>query len=228
MADSTEATEAPTQEQFAALVAEREALLAKNREVLSEAKKAKEFAARYKDVDPDEYKTLKQKAAEAAERKAVEEGTLESWKKQFTEQFAKEREPLVTENKTLRGALERRLVDAEATSAIAAAKGSPKVLLPHIKAHVKVVEEEGEFVAVVIDARGNERIGDARGTRMTIAQLVDELKQDADFARNFEGTGSSGGGASKSNASGGGARTIAASDIAANLDGVLDGSVRVA
>jgi hypothetical protein len=84
----------------------------------------------------------------------------------------------------------------------------------------------------VVDGKGNPRIGDAQGNPMTIKQLVDELKQDPDFARNFEGSGSSGGGAPRSNAGGGGGvKTIAAGDNAAflaNLDGILDGSVKIA
>jgi hypothetical protein len=233
VAESTETeTEAISKELYESALAERDALRAKNAEILNEAKRAKASLKNFEGVDPTEYKTLKQQAEEAAQRRALEEGNLESWKKQFTEQFAKEKEPLVAENKTLRSALERRLVDAEATAALAAAKGSPKVLLPHIKSHVKVELEDGEYVVHVVDTKGNPRIGDAKGNPMTIAQLVDELRADPDFARNFEGTGSSGGGASRSNASGGGrsTKTIAAGDndaMLANLDGILDGSVKV-
>jgi hypothetical protein len=235
VADANEGNEAVaeiTPEAFAELKAETERLATKNREILTEAKKAKEAVKRYEGVDPDEYKTLKQQAAEAAQRKALEEGNLESWKQQFVDQFNKEKEPILNENKSLRSAVEQYLVDAQASSALAEAKGSPKVLLPHIKAHVRVMQEEGQFVARVVDGKGNPRIGDAQGNPMTIKQLVDELKQDPDFARNFEGSGSSGGGAPRSNAGGGGGvKTIAAGDNAAflaNLDGILDGSVKIA
>ena len=37
--------------------------------------------------------------------------------------------------------------------AIAELKGSPKVLLPHVKSHVKVVEKDGEFVIYNDDGR---------------------------------------------------------------------------
>lgn len=231
VADSTETQEEQNEEKTSQWEEEKAAILAKRDEALAEAKRAKALAAKYKDVDPDEYRSLKQQAAEAAQKKAIEEGNLESWKKQFQDQFAKEKEPLVNENKNLRSALERRLVDAEATAALAAAKGKTKVLLPHIKASVKVVEEDGEFVVQVVDSKGNPRIGDAKGNLMTISQLVEELKSDPEFAQNFEGTGSSGGGASRSIASGvGGSRTVSMSDndaLLANMDGILKGTVKV-
>ncbi len=195
---------------YQTLLEEKNALAAKNREVLAETKRAKETARRFEGIDPEEYKTLKQQAEETAQRKALEEGNLEAWKKQFVDQFSKEKEPILNENKTLKSAVEALTVDAQATSALADAKGSPKVLLPHIKANVRVMLEEGNYVARVVDERGNVRIGDAQGNPMTIAQFVAEMKQDPDFARNFEGTGSSGGGATKSTAGGGGNRqTIA-------------------
>jgi hypothetical protein len=58
---------------------------------------------------------------------------------------------------------------------------------------------------------------------MTIAQLVEEMKQDTDFARNFEGSGSSGGGASKSTAGGSGAvKSIASTNSPEFLASLVD------
>jgi hypothetical protein len=230
VADATEGTQDNSVD-VEALKTEFEAVKAKNAELLSEAKKAKSALKAFEGVDPNEYKTLKQKQEEAAEKRAIEEGSLEAWKKQFLEQAAKEKEPILTENRTLRSSLEKKLVDAEATAAIAAAKAPAKVLLPHIKAQVKVVEEDGEYVVHVVDSKGNQRIGDAKGTPMTIAQLVDEMKTDPEFAVLFPGTGSSGGGASKSISGAGGGKTIQAGDNAsfiANLEKIAKGEVKVA
>lgn len=228
VADANEANEEVQQDDVNTLKEEKAALLAKNAEILKEAKKFKEMARRYEGIDPDEYKTLKQQAEEAERKRAEAVGDWKARESQLLEKVQKDIDSRETRIKTLSAALERKLVDAEATSAIANAKGSAKVLLPHIKAHVKVVEEDGEFVVHVVDSKGNQRIGDSKGTPMTIAQLVEEMKQDPDFARNFEGTGSSGGGASKSTAGGGGVKTISADQMMDYVDEILAGTVKVA
>lgn len=214
-----------TQAELDAKIAEANtALEANSRKLLSEKKAAEKALERFKDIDPEKYATLSAAAAEAERKAAEASGDWKAREAQILDRHAKELESLGGRNKTLSSALERRLIDAEATSAIAAAKGSPKVLLPHIKSHVKVVEEDGEFVVHVVDARGNQRIGDAKGTPMTIAQLVEEMKQDADFARNFEGSGSSGGGASRSSTAGGGGavKSIASTNSPDFLTNVAD------
>jgi hypothetical protein len=221
-----------TQADLDAKVAEANAALEANRNaLLAEKKRLEKETARFKDVDPDKYRSLVEQEAELERRKAEAAGDWKARETQLFDKFSKETEQKDGRIKSLSAALERRLVDAEATSAIAAAKGSPKVLLPHIKAHVRVVEEDGEFVVQVVDAKGSQRIGDAKGTPMTIAQLVEEMKEDPDFSRNFEGTGSSGGGAPRSNAGGGGAvRQIASTnspDFLANLSGIAGGKVKV-
>jgi hypothetical protein len=233
VAESNEGQEevAVTPEAFAALQEEKAALLAKNSEILREAKKYKETARKFEGIDPERYKAL-ETAAEEAERKRLEAvGDWKAREAQLLEKVQKDIEARDGRISALSSALERRLVDAEATAALAAAKGSPKVLLPHIKSHVKVVEEDGEYVVHVVDAKGNQRIGDAKGSPMTISQLVEEMKADPEFARNFDGSGSSGGGATKSNAGGGGVKTIQKGDQAAflaNIDDIIAGNVKVA
>lgn len=202
-----------TKDEVATLVTEQNAALEANRnQLLTEAKAAKKALEAYKGVDPAKYRELEAAAAEAERKQAEATGDWKTREAQLLTKHQQEVDARETRIKTLSGALERRLVDAEATSAIAEAKGSPKVLLPHIKAHVRVIEEDGEYVVQVVDTKGNPRIGDSKGNPMTIAQLVEEMKQDPEFARNFEGTGSSGGGATRSTASGGGGsvRIIAA------------------
>jgi hypothetical protein len=234
VAESTEGNEGNTEDAAAALEAlrsENAALLASRNEVLKEAKKAKEYARKFEGIDPERYKALETAAEEAERKRAEAVGDWKAREAQLLEKVQKDIEARDSRINTLSSALERRLVDAEATAALAAAKGSPKVLLPHIKSHVKVVEEDGEYVVHVVDAKGNQRIGDAKGSPMTISQLVEEMKADPEFARNFDGSGSSGGGATKSNAGGGGVKTIQKGDQAAflaNLDDIIAGNVKVA
>ena len=102
--------------------------------------------------------------------------------------------------------LERRLIDADATAAIAAAKGVPALLLPHVRASVKVIEEDGDFKVQVVDAQGNPRVN-GKGEFLSIADLVGEMRQSDVYGRAFEPTGTTGGGAT-GGSGGGGAKVI--------------------
>lgn len=91
------------------------------------------------------------------------------------------------------GTVEKYLIDSEATKALADLKGSPALLLPHVRAQVKVVEQNGEYITRVVDKDGDPR-GDGRGGFMTIKDLVSEMKASAEYGRAFESSGSTGGG----------------------------------
>ncbi|MCY1042720.1 hypothetical protein OV208_15455 [Corallococcus sp. bb12-1] len=93
----------------------------------------------------------------------------------------------------MRGSLNKHLVEAEATAAIAELKGSAVLLLPHVQKHVKVIEEGGSFLARVVDAEGDPR-GNGKGGFLTIREFVTELKKDTNFARAFDSTSASGSG----------------------------------
>lgn len=206
--------------------------LEKNRdEVLADLGKAKDRLRAFEGVDLDEYKNLK-KAAEAAERERAERaGDYKAMEDQMKANHAKEVEKLTGRIDTLNKALERRLIDADASAAIQEARGSIKGLLPHLRPHLKVVEQEGEFVAQVVDSRGHPRISDGKGTPMTIRDLVEEMRSDADLARLFDGTGSSGGGASRSAVSGGGPIRVIPADSkwsAADIEAIARGKARTA
>lgn len=221
-----------TQSEYDAMIAERDSLRANRDEILKEKKRADAALKNYEGFDPAEFKALKDAAAEAERKKAASEGDFKALEKQLVDRHAVElgtRDKRIT---TLQSALEQRLVDAEAARELAEAKGSVKVLLPHVKARTKVVETDGVFSVVVVDEAGNPRIADGKGTPMTLKGLVAEMRDDAEFARAFEGSGSSGGGASKSSAGGGGTKSLSAAlmtpqDFMSNLDGIGKGEVTV-
>lgn len=97
------------------------------------------------------------------------------------------------ELRSMRGTLEKYLVQNQAIQAITEEKGVPVLLLPHIMSSVKVLEDKGEFVVRVVDAEGDPR-GDGKGGFMTINDLVKEMKASKDFGRAFEASGTNGGG----------------------------------
>ena len=220
---TAEEVEAKVQETVAGLKANQA-------ELIKEAKAAKAKLAGYEGVDPEKYKQLEAAAAEADRKKAAAEGDFKSLEQQLVKKYEGEKEVLSGETKRLRGSMEKYLVDSAAATELARHSDSPKMLLPHIRAQMKVVEHEGEFYARVIDANGNVRIGAGQGsTPMSLTELIEEMKQDKEFAPAFRGTGSSGGGASKSNAGGGGSKTIQADgqDFLANVNDLASGKSKM-
>lgn len=144
------------------------------------------------------------KAQEEAEKvKAEKAGDWEKLKAQMNDSHAKEIAAKEEQIVNMRKALEANLIDAQATSAIAAAKGVPELLLPHVKAHVKVVEENGNYTVAVVDAKGDPRIN-GKGEPLMITDLVSEMKQNEIFGRAFEGSGQSGTGKEANSAISGG------------------------
>jgi ribosomal protein L17 len=221
-----------TQEEVDALVAEsKQGLEANRNEVLNDLKKAKAQFKQFEGIDPEKARAALAKLEELERKKAEGEGDWKSLEKQLLERHNQEIEGREGRIKSLQSSLEKYLVDAEAARVISEQRGSVKGLLPHVKPHIRVVEVDGEFVAQVVDGKGNQRIGDAQGRPMTIAQLVEEMKADTDLARLFEGSGSSGGGASKSTGSAGGSRVVTAGDndaFIANLESIAKGEIQVA
>lgn len=105
-------------------------------------------------------------------------------------------------------------MDAQATAAIAAAKGAAALLLPHVKARVKVIEDGGKHVVRVTDEKGEPR-NDARGQPLSIAAFVEEMRASEVFGRAFEATGAGGGGMP---GTGSGGRTATGSFVLSRAD----------
>ena len=137
-----------------------------------------------------------------------------------------ERDPAVTR---LRALLERRLVEAEATTAVLAARGVPQLLLPAILPMLGVVEEDGQPRVRVVDEDGRPR-EDAEGRPLAVAALVDELARSEIYGRAFDGRGKTGSG-TPATGQGADVATISLSDPAAlgrHLADIAAGRVRVA
>lgn len=222
-----------TQDQVNALLEEKIAGLKANRdEVLKEAKAAKERLKALEGVDPEEHKRLKAAAEEAERKKLTAEGDWKAMEKQLVDKYEQALVAERTEKGAILSSMEQYLIDSAAVAELARHSDSPRLLLPHVKSVMKVVKEDGHYAARIVDpTTGTVRIGKGQGsTPMTLGELIEEMKGNAEYAPAFRGTGSSGSGAAKSNAGGGGAKVIAAGDNAAflaNLEGIANGSVQV-
>lgn len=150
---------------------------------------------------PEEIQQLLEAQRKAEEEKATKGGEWEKLKVQITDQHKTELSKKDERIQALTKSLERRLIDADATAAIAAAKGVPALLLPHVRSAVRVIEEDGDFKVQVVDAAGNPRVN-GKGEFLSIADLVGEMRQSDVFGRAFEPTGTTGSGAASRPASG--------------------------
>ncbi len=223
-----------TQEEYDALVSEREALKANRDEILKEKKRADAALKAWDGKDPTKYDELVAAADEAARKKAAAEGDFDALKKQMSDKHAGELTVRDTKIAKLNKAIEKRLVDAELTRAIAAKKGEPDLLLPYARQFMRVKETDDDFEGYIADERGNPLVADGKGTAMTVDQFVEQNLM-TKFPRAFEGTGSSGGGAPKPNAGGGGAMTHIAApiggafgpDFLANVQNIRDGKTTI-
>lgn len=93
----------------------------------------------------------------------------------------------------LKASNEQFLITSKATEALLAAKGSPDLLMPHIRNAVMLVEEGGEAELRVIDTDGSFRLK-GEDTFMTLTDLVEELRASSIFARAFDPVGNRGSG----------------------------------
>lgn len=130
-------------------------------------------------------------------------------------------------------ALERRLIEIEAVHAIATARGESRLLLPHVLGRLRVAGADDAVTLDVLDDSGQPRrvsSGDGAERAMTLAELIEEMRADTVFARAFEGSGRSGGGAPVQRGGGEGVRVISMHDqraINAHVADIAAGRVRV-
>ena len=174
--------------------------LQKEREAVKlAAKEANAFKAFGK--SPEEIEAMLQASAKAEQDKLAKSGDFDAIKKQMTDQWEKERQTFQERIAANDKAIESHLIDSQATSAIASAKGVPALLMPHLKQQLKVVSDNGNYAVRVLGTDGNPRVN-GNGEFLSISDLVGEMRQSEVFGRAFEATGTTGSGAMSSAAPG--------------------------
>ena len=165
---------------------------------------------KFKDLDPDKARTALAELEElkkidpASEADKIANTKFEAAKAQLLEKHGQDLAERDGRIEKLSGAMDKLVRQAAATAAIAEAKGSVELLLPHVLSSTRVKEtDDGEFVVEVIDSKGNVRIGDSRGSPMDLSGLVAEMRQSDKYARAFDGEGHSGSGKQPDNPGGG-------------------------
>ena len=166
---------------------------------------------KFKDLDPDRARTALTELEElkkldpSKEADKIANTKFEAAKAQLIEKHGADLKAKDDRIGVLTGAVDSLVREQRATAAIAAAKGSVDLLLPHVLKNTRTVEKDGRFLVEVVDADGNVRIGDGKGTPLDLDGLVAEMRASDTFARAFDGEGHSGSG--KQQDAPGGART---------------------
>lgn len=177
---------------------------------------------KFKDIDPDKAREALAKLEELGnidptkEADKIANTKFEAAKAQLLERHNGELQTRDGKIGKLTKTVENLLIDQAATAALADAKGSVDLLLPHVQRHTRVREnDDGTFAVEVVDKAGNARIGNGKGDPMTIKELVQEMRQSDAFGRAFEGSGQSGGGTPPGGGGGGkpGGRITSKADL---------------
>jgi hypothetical protein len=150
---------------------------------------------KFKDVDPEKYRQLVRERDEAERRKHEESGNFQELIRQTKERAEAEINARDEENQRIKRRAEKQAFKSAAMAAIEKANGISRILLKEMEPHIKVIErDDDDYDVIVVDERGNPRIGDGRGNPMTLDQLVDELRGDPDLRGAFRGNPNTGGG----------------------------------
>jgi hypothetical protein len=134
---------------------------------------------------------LEEAAAKGAEGKLNVDKVRQEMKAALDKAVADERKV----SDALRGTVHKYLVNSTATQALADEGGLVELAMPFVERQVKVIEQDGEFRAVVVDADGDPRISGGTGQPMTIRELVLEMRRQEKYAPLFRSEAKGGSGA---------------------------------
>ena len=176
------------------------------------ASKLERDIKKFADIDPEKAREALAKWEELADLDPAKEADrmaqekVEAIRRQLQEKSSAEIKTREDRIGQLTSVLQETLIDREATGALAEAKGSVDLLLPHVQRYTRVKEtDNGRFAVEIVDGEGNARIKDSSGAPMTIKDLVAEMRASEKFGRAFEASGQSGAGRAAPNGAAGGA-----------------------
>jgi hypothetical protein len=146
------------------------------------------------DFDPARWKEMTETQRKAEEEAAIARGEFAKLREQIQtkhEAALREREEQAGK---IASQLDRYIRDEAILRAAAEENAYPNLLPKVVQEFVRVVDEDGERRAVVVDERGQRRLND-RGQDMSIRDLVAWMKTQEEYWPLFRGQGVAGGGA---------------------------------
>lgn len=188
-------------------------------DVRADREKLRGTVAKFGDLDPDaaraaleampELESLRQLDPKS-EADKIAAAKIEAATKALGKKHAEAMEAATARAETLMRTVDDVLRKQAATKALADAKGSVDLLLPHVMARTRVVENDGRFSVEVLDEYGNARVNN-KGEGLTLGDFVSEMRNNETYGRAFEPSGSTGSG--KGPTSGGGSAGATSGDM---------------
>lgn len=163
----------------------KKALERANKEAATYRTQAKQLKEAVGDFDPDTIKEMIAEREQARLRKAEEKGEFDKIKQAMQEKHQSELEDARKQVKAVEATMEKHLVDSQIVQSIAELEGNTKLLKPHIRSNVKVVNDGGEYKVTVLDDDGGVRYN-SNGDPMNIKEYVESLRDDPDFGNAFK------------------------------------------
>lgn len=169
-------------------------LRSKNQELIRGQNDLKTKFKAFEGLDPEDVQAALKARADAEEARKRQEGDFTSLKQQLMDQHAKEKKAWEDQLAELTGTIEQVIGTDAARAAIVAEEGEAELLLPHVRAQVKVVKDGKSWKRVVIDGQGQTRYN-AKGEEMSVRELVAEMKGKDTYKPAFKAPDTTGSGA---------------------------------
>ena len=147
----------------------------------------------YGNIDAEKYQELLDAESQREEAEALKRGEYDKQLLTVKEQQAEELGKRDKREEYLLSVIRASKIDAAVVTALNEVEGNVKIMLPHVKHQMKLVEEDGQFHARVIDEAGTVRVN-GEGKLLTAKELVSEMRDSDDFATAFKADVKSGGG----------------------------------
>lgn len=156
------------------------------------ARENKSLKEKLSGVDPEKYKELLDKEAEAEQSALEKAGEWDKIKAQMSTQHAADLASKDKEIARLQRQLEHVQIDSKVVEAISKAGGNVELLKPHVRSRLQLNTDD--FSTVVLDTDGKTPKVDGDGNPVTIDALVGEMRTSETYSGAFKATAQSGGG----------------------------------
>lgn len=158
-------------------------------------KEYEEMLAKYDGINPDEYEELKSFKEQIEKEKLEKAGEFDKLKEKMVQEFGKEKKQLfkqLEEANKKYSQLEAEfnnmiLSNAVITEAVKAEAFNPDVIKLAIMQEAKIEVDDNGNRIIKLYENGQEKINYKTGKPLTIAERIEEMKQDERFAFMFKG-----------------------------------------
>jgi hypothetical protein len=145
------------------------------------------------DVDPEKYRELLEAEERREEEEALKRGEYDKQLQTVNEKHNEALSKRDQREQALINVIKEAKINSSVVAALNKMGGDVDLLQPHVERQMKLIEEDGQFNARVVDSSGTVRVN-GEGKPMTAEELVSEMRDQESFAKAFEAGVKSGGG----------------------------------